>query len=507
MKKIGLCLMIFLLTSCTNSMATQDIKQDKPNNYAEAIRKAAVVGQFYPADEKLLEHNINKYLSGINLVISNKNNPKAILVPHAGYEFSGPVAAHAYSLLRDREFKTVVIICNSHTGYFDGIAIDNNDYWETPLGQVAVDKELAYELSKNDESINFNSEAHAQEHTLEVQLPFLQTTLKPGFKIVPVLFGNSDSEAYKKLSKALTANLEKDDLIVVSTDLSHYPHYDDANLIDKKTLDLIAAGDIDDLNNHILDIEEKSYPNEQTMCCGIDGVKTLMNLMQKMNWEGQVLNYANSGDRPEGDKNQVVGYGAVAFWASENKKSQVADELSKAQQAELLQIARNTVEMYIKEGKIPQYNIQDQRLSRQEGAFVTIHKGDNLRGCIGQIIPSDKPLWQVVQEMAISAATEDYRFDPINRNELAEIDYEVSVLSRPQKIKKWQDIELGKHGVIVKKDYRSGVFLPQVATETGWDLDEFLEQLCAQKAGLPASCYKDESVDLEVFTAQVFSEK
>ncbi|MDD5291052.1 MAG: AmmeMemoRadiSam system protein A [Patescibacteria group bacterium] len=182
--------------------------------------------------------------------------------------------------------------------------------------------------------------------------------------------------------------------------------------------------------------------------------------------------------------------------------------LNKNQKKELLKIARQTVEDYVRGGRVPEFNIKDERLKKQEGAFVTLHKGRQLRGCIGQIIPSDKPLWEVVRDMAIAAASEDYRFNPVAENELDKLDYEISVLSVPEEIDNWQNIKLGEEGVIVEKGRQGGVFLPQVARETGWDLEEFLSQLCSQKAGLDPDCYKKTGdVKLKVFTAQVFSEK
>ena len=181
--------------------------------------------------------------------------------------------------------------------------------------------------------------------------------------------------------------------------------------------------------------------------------------------------------------------------------------LDKRQQKELLAIARQTVESYVREGKILKFEIKDERLQKKEGAFVTLHKDGELRGCIGQIIPTDKPLWEVVRDMAIAACSEDYRFNPVAENELNKLDYEISVLSAPEKIDNWQDIKLGEHGVIIEKGRQSGVFLPQVATETDWSLEEFLSQLCSQKAGLDPDCYKKTGdVKLKVFTAQIFSE-
>ena len=183
-------------------------------------------------------------------------------------------------------------------------------------------------------------------------------------------------------------------------------------------------------------------------------------------------------------------------------------QLTKQEQNILLDIAKKTVESYINRGEVPEFNIINENLNQNQGAFVTLHKNRELRGCIGQIVPTEKPLWEVVRDMAIAACSEDYRFNPVAANELNKLDYEISVLSVPKEIDNWQDIKLGEHGVIIEKGRQSGVFLPQVATETGWDLEEFLSQLCSQKAGLNPDCYKnDPSVKLKTFTAQVFSKK
>ncbi|MFH0923804.1 MAG: AmmeMemoRadiSam system protein B, partial [Candidatus Falkowbacteria bacterium] len=431
---------------------------------------------------------------------------KAIMAPHAGYDFSAPVAAYSFARLKGRKINTAVIICNSHSSYFDGIALDDSDTWQTPLGLVEVDKDLAGKLVKADDAIKYSSEAHKTDHVLEVQLPFLQTVLSGEFKIVPILFGNTHNDDYKKLAKALADNLGEDDIIVVSSDMSHYPSYEDANEIDRETLEIIKTGDIAELENHIKETENQDIPNEQTLLCGIDGVKTAMELYNILGWDKiEILKYANSGDASIGDKASVVGYGAVAFIKTAENDQQILNE---QQQKILLNIAKTAVETYVNKGEIVEFNITDEKLNNKEGAFVTLHNSGKLRGCIGQVAPSDKPLWQVTRDMAIAAATKDDRFSPVNKDELDKIDYEISVLSAPEKIDNWQDIELGRHGVIAQKGRRGGVFLPQVALETGWSKEEFLSQLCFQKAGLAPDCYKnDKEVELKVFTAQVFGEK
>lgn len=499
------------LTACSREQVNNDM--------SKKVRQAAVAGQFYPSEPGAITDKIQSFLK---LVVEKKieDQIKAIIVPHAGYDFSGSVAAYAFKMLAGRKVNTVVLIGNSHKAYFDGAVIDDNDAWQTPLGQVAVDKELARKLVEADSAIKFDDAPHQDDHNLEVELPFLQTVLELGFKIVPIEFGNKNDGSYKKLAQALKDNLGEDDLVVISTDLSHYPKYEDANEIDSATLAAIKTGDVAELEKYVAEAENAGYANEQTVLCGIDAVKTAMELANLAGWDSiEILKYANSGDVPGiGDKAQVVGYGAIAIaqmknvnFKMQNENSNatsteavVAGELDSKQQAVLLKIAKETVASFVKTGKILEFDVADERLKQRQGAFVTLNKNGQLRGCIGQIVPSDEPLWQVVRDMAVAACSEDGRFSPVSKDELSELEYEISVLSAPEPIDDWHKIELGKHGVIIRRGGNRGVFLPQVATETGWMLEEFLAQLCLQKAGLAPNCYKDKDTEIQVFTAQVF---
>lgn len=479
------------------------------------IRLAAAAGQFYPTEPGAITDQIKRYLKQApEEKISGEI--KAIIAPHAGYDFSGPVAAYAFKQLTGKKINTAVIISNSHKAYFDGAAIDDSDAWQTPLGTVAVDKEIADKLVKADGSIRYNSAVHTPDHPLEVELPFLQTVLAGDFKIVPIMFGNKDDNTYIKLAQALKNNLGENDLVVISTDMSHYPKYQDANKIDRGTLEKIKTGQVEELEKYVKEIESADYSNEQTALCGLDAVKTVLELKRLAGWDKiEILKYANSGDAPGlGDKSRVVGYGAVAIAQSQKPISRFADksqnenaastvgELKINEQKILLKIAKETVESFVAAGKVPEFKITGERLKQKQGAFVTLNKNGQLRGCIGQIAPSDQPLWQVVRDMA-AAASEDNRFNPVSKAELNQLEYEVSVLSTPEAIDDWRKIELGKQGVIIKQGGRSGVFLPQVATDTGWSLEEFLSELCWQKAGLAPGCYKDKDTQILVFTAQV----
>ncbi len=488
-------------------LAFLNIKQDftqkekiKSKNMFK-IRPAYVAGQFYPGNALELKNKIKNYLNEAEIDLPTKATPRAIMVPHAGYEFSGAVAAYSYKTLQNKNIKRVFLLGNSHKAYFDGIAIDNNDFWQTPLGRVSVDLICAKKLSSLSDKIFLNSEAHIGDHILEVQIPFLQIVLGDNFKIIPMVFGNKNREDYNELIKVLKEIWQEGDLLVVGSDLSHYPAYNDANQIDKESLKYIFNKDVAGLERYIARIETERIPNEETLMCGPDSIKTMMALAKEFNWQGKILKYANSGDSLIGDEDRVVGYGALVFW----EEKTCIQKLNQEQRKTLLNIAKESVENYIKYGKVPNFEINDPELSKQQGAFVTLHKDGKLRGCIGRILPGQEPLWQVVRGMAIAAATEDNRFLPVGESELSDLDYEISVLSVPKEIDDWQEIELGKDGVIIQKGFHSGVFLPQVADETAWSKEEFLAHLCADKAGLSPNCFKDDDVVIKIFQAEVFS--
>lgn len=497
---------LILLASLAFSACTA---QNKFNNNVQNmsikdIRPAAAAGVFYPDNKSDLRQMVDAYLNRAE-TRAERGEIRAIVSPHAGYVYSGPVAAEAFAAIQGKSYDNVFIICNAHTAMFSGISLDGRDQWQTPLGKVGVNTEIIGGLAAFSADIYINNSAHAQDHTLEVQLPWLQRTLEGDFNIVPILFGNKDRDAYLSLAEALAKFMGDNDLLLVSTDMSHYPKYKDAGQIDAGTLEVIRDLDIKQLEEYIEGVEVMNVPGEDTLLCGIDAVKTLMKVAGDSGWYGKVLKYMNSGDAAVGDKSAVVGYGAMAFYANVDDQK-TSQELNREQKRRLLDIAKTTVESYIKDGKIPEFDINDDRLNWQEGAFVTLHKGKRLRGCIGQIVPGDKPLWEVVRDMAAAACSEDPRFDKVNIGELKYLDYEVSVLSAPERIDDWRRIELGKHGVIVQQGFRSGVFLPQVAGDTDWSLEEFLGHLCGDKAGLDPKCYRDGETNISIFTAQVFGD-
>jgi len=484
----------------------------KPEKVKEQlfVRQPAVAGSFYPAEKEALSDQIEDFLSQPS-ELEKPEKPLAILiVPHAGYEYSGQVAALGFKQLVDSGITRVIVLGATHQFPFSGAAVFDKGFWETPLGKVEIDADLAAKIIEINKQIFANQDYHQEEHSLEVQLPFLQRTLKD-FKVVPILMGGQNKQLIEDLASVLAENLDAQTVLVISSDLSHYPSYEDANKVDKKTIEAILSGKIENLDQLISQSMAQQIPNLATCACGEEVIKVGMRVAEKLGIKDiRLIKYANSGDVVE-DKSRVVGYASVGFYLPDRKHGNTealneAGTLNREQQEELLKIARQTLENYLKTGGIPEFEVADERLNQYLGAFVTLRKDSQLRGCIGLFEPKI-PLGQVVQQMVIEAATKDFRFPPVTANELKDIKIEISVMSPWQKIADWREIELGKHGVVVEKGGRSGVFLPQVATENNWDLETFMGQLCSQKAGLPADCWKNPSIDLYIFTAEVFEEE
>jgi len=486
----------------THNVNKEEAKMNTQDNQNKKVREPVVAGQYYLADGKALAKQVNGFLAGAEKV-KMEGKILGLIAPHAGYEFSGQVAATAFAQLAGENIETVILLGNSHHQYFEGAAVYSEGSFKTPLGEIEVDADLAKKIVSHNGAIKADDGPHDVEQILEVEIPFLQQTLKK-FKIVPILFGNTPGNAAEIVAQAISQNINgKNILVVASSDMSHYPPYEKAKYVDKKTLEAILTGEVKNLETAIAQLEKEQIANTQTFLCSADAVKALMLVMKNLGAvDIKLLKYANSGDVAGGDRSQVVGYGAIGFYGW-----RPAGELTVSAQARLIDIARQTVTAYATLGRAPSLEEKSIALNQKLGAFVTLKKSDQLRGCIGVFTGENNlPLWQTVAEMAKAAAFSDPRFSPVKAEELKDLEYEVSVLSPLEQINDWRKIELGKHGVEIKKGSNSGVFLPQVATETGWDLETFLGQLCSQKAGLPWDCWKDKETDIYTFTAQIISE-
>ena len=471
-------------------------------SWGNMIKEPNVAGGFYSADPKELSDSIVNFENLAGPVAADRKIEIAI-APHAGYPFSGPVAAYTYKAIARNHYKTIVVIGPSHFFPFEGISIWPRGGFKTPLGIVFVDEEFAQALLKENPKFQFLPHVFEREHAIEVELPFLQKTFD-SVRIVPILMGDPDPQVCRDLAVALDKLIGRRDdvLILVSSDMSHYYTYDVANSMDALTLQAIQ------------EIDPKKFfegcISRKMEMCGFVPVTTALLYAQLRGIKHvEVLKHANSGDT-SGDKAKVVGYSSVIFYSDLLGASQSQDEgirvLNSAEKKELLTFARNSIETFVKTGKTPDITNKDTRLNEIEGAFVTIRKHGALRGCIGNII-GQEPLYQTVRDMAVAAVSKDPRFTPLITSELKDIDVEISVLSKPRRVKDASEIQLGKHGVIVSAGNHQGVFLPQVADETGWSKEEFLAQLCSQKAGLPPDAWKDPNTALYVFTADVFAEK
>jgi AmmeMemoRadiSam system protein B/AmmeMemoRadiSam system protein A len=458
------------------------------------VRKPVVAGYFYPADAGELSKKIDAYLKGQST--RSERLPSTlfgIVVPHAGYDYSGRVSAAAYYQITGRPYRRVILLGASHRFAFKGASIDPAGSWQTPLGNVPIDEEASATLMEKCPFIRPMPEAFAQEHSLEVQVPFLQKTLND-FTIVPIVMGTMEGKQYGILADALAAMIRKDPreiLIVASSDLSHYHPYEEARELDSRTM-----GRILDLDTKRLLKETESGACEM---CGVQPVATLMTVAEKLKGKAAKLDYANSGD-VTADKKRVVGYAALAF----SNPAEETGPLNSQEQRELLKMARQVLERYVQKGEISPPADKDKKLAEKRGVFVTLTKGGNLRGCIGYI-KSVQPLYKAVAEMTVSAASRDPRFPPVTREELKDIRIEVSVLSPLQQVTDPGKVEVGKQGLLISRSGRSGLLLPQVATEQGWNREQFLQQTCV-KAGLPPGAWKEKGTGIYAFTAQVFSE-
>ena len=475
-----------------------------PQAHAADVKKADLAGSWYPSSKTILEASLKNYIERAGRV-SADGDIFALVVPHAGYQFSGPVAARAFKAAERLKPDTVIILGFSHRNFFNGISVYDRGAFATPLGELPVDTALAGDLISKNARISFYPDIFSGENSIEMILPFIKFVF-PDAKIVPVIFGTSDINDASIFADALSASIggKSGYLVVASTDLSHYHPYDEAVKIDNRTITSLGKMNGQDLYNE----------TESGRCelCGVMPVTATLLAARKMGYDKiKILDAENSGDT-FGDKSRVVGYLAAAIYrddkaAAAGTPQKEADMLSADKKKRLLEIARGAITSFVKDGKRKDFpEAADPALNINTGAFVTLHENGELRGCIGNMT-GQGPLYKTVADMAIEAATGDPRFKKLSASELNKIDIEISVLSPLKKVKSYEEIKIPGHGVIVRKGFSSGVYLPQVATEAGWNREEFLTSLCGSKAGIDPEAWKDPSTEMYVFTAEIFGEK
>jgi len=457
---------------------------------AQGVRPAVFAGQFYEADPARLAAEIDGYLAAAAPASPPGGRIAGLIVPHAGYVYSGRTAAASYALLRGRDIDTVVIVGPTHHFAFEGVSIWPEGGFETPLGVARVDAALAKEIAKAMGS-RFRPEAFAEEHSVEVQVPFVQRAL-PGAAIVPIVMGDQTRATIRSLAAALAkACRDKKVVVVASTDLSHFLAKDKAQATDARTAALIAAMDTDAL-------VRKVEGRENIMCGGGPVASVLLMAAKEGRARVEILARTDSS----GFGGPVVGYLAAAVF-TEAGPAVEEFTLTAEEKGDLLMLARTAVAQFLTAGtEIDDLSGRD-AFRAPRGAFVTLTRAGDLRGCIGYIEPV-LPLGRAVIRTAIYAATEDHRFRPVTAAELKDIRVEISVLTPAREIARPELVKVGTHGLIVEKGGLKGVLLPQVPVDNGWDRETFLSQGCV-KAGLPPDAWK-RGAKLSVFEAIVFHE-
>ncbi|OHE18786.1 MAG: hypothetical protein A2X96_10305 [Syntrophobacterales bacterium GWC2_56_13] len=474
------------------------------------VRPPAVAGKFYPESASVLRLAIEKFMQ--DALPAQAREPLAIVVPHAGYIYSGQICADGYSQVRNRPYDIVVILGTNHTAPgLRKIALYPGGGFRTPLGTAPVDGEIVSALLAANPDCKADAAPHAHEHSVEVQVPFLQV-LFPKAKIVPAIVGEADAALFNHFGAALAQVLKgRRALIVASSDLSHYPSAADAEIVDGKTLAAILSLDPAVLHAAIQAQAARRIPNLSTSACGEAPIMAAMAAAKAMGATGgRIISYAHSGDLPIGEQERVVGYGAVVLGSGLEPAKEAAPvvpavdrHLTPEDKRALLALARETISRYLTTQMVPLPRGFSPAAMEQRGVFVTLKKHGNLRGCIGRMIP-DRPLATLVGAMALQSAFEDPRFRHVALEEVPKLEIEISVLTPMKPVSGPGDIVVGRDGVLLQKGGRSAVFLPQVAPEQGWGRDEMLDQL-SLKAGLPPGAWR-EGARFSTFQALVFGE-
>ncbi len=481
-------------------------------------------GRWFPRSKARLTADIDKHL---------REKPESkvtgrrlgIIAPHAGYTFSGRSAGAAFAQLKGHQFHRVVVLGISHRQFVKGASILAVKAYTTPLGKIPVDTEVTAKLLKHS-LFKTQARAHYGEHSVENELPFLTHVLGTDWKLVPILIGQpSRMEAgisaeslkmYEDIAAAIKPFIDDKTLVVASSDWTHYganygyfPFGRKAFSGDELKAKL-KAFDYETIEP-VLNVDVKTFVQrvnaKKVTICGRRPICVFLNLMPQ-GARGLVAKYYTSGDVTK-DWSSSVSYPSIVFAISGQKPKEPDDEggVSEAGRKSLLEIARKTLEARLRGKPVPKFKVDSAELRWNRGVFVTLNKGDKLRGCIG-CFTSVEPLYKVVSEYAVISATRDRRFRPVRASELKDIKIEISVLSPKRRVKDpLKEVVIGKHGIYIKRGSRSGTYLPQVAVEHKMSLEQFLSSCCSSKAGLRADAWKDPRTEVYVYTAQVFHEE
>ena len=477
-----------------------------------APRQPAVAGSCAPAEARALTAALDGLLA--DAVPAAGPRPVALVAPHAGYVFAGQVAADAWAQAAGHHYDVLVLLGTNHTGVQPRrVAVYDGPGLDTPIGLVRTDASLAAALVAGCDDCVADASAHAREHSIEVQLPFARR-LFPTVPVIAAVVAPGNPALAERFGRHLAATLRgRKPLIVASSDLSHYPPARQAYDVDRRTVEAILTMDPARLAAAAEGASRLAVPDLGTCACGEAPITAAMVAAKALGAvRAHAVSYANSAELGVGDPDRVVGYAAVAFTEGPAGKdlsglparpAPATGTLTAADRARLLALARTTLDRYLTSETLPLPRGFSDAARRQAGVFVTLRKRGALRGCIGQMQAS-MPVPQLVQRMALAAALEDPRFAKVKAAEVPGLEIEISLLTPFARVKGPSSVTPGRDGVLLEKDGRSAVFLPQVATEEGWGRDELLDNLCA-KAGLPSGCWRSGAA-LSTFQADVFGE-
>lgn len=482
-----LCLICFLPAETSDAME---------------VRKAAKAGTWYPADSDKIKKDID-YLTReaqkTAVHIPSNKRLKALILPHAGYAYSGWTAAHAVFVLSGKQFSKVILMGPDHYIGFRNGAISDVDAYETPLGAVKLHPD-ASTLRSHFNLFQAIPASDRSEHSLEMVLLFLQTYIE-NFQVIPIVVGPTN---IPRFAEALEGFMDANSLLVVSSDLSHFLPYDNAVDRDRETIEWITQ------------LQSTKLLQAENRACGAVPISILIRLARQHHWQPVLLHYSNSGDT-SGDRSRVVGYSAIAFFGDQpmQQNTESNQHLNQEQGQVLVKLARQTIMKNL--GKqVPEAEItavesalSDGCYQAQCGTFVTLKIDGQLRGCIGNLTASES-ISDSVRKNAVNAAFRDPRFSPLTDQELNKVEIEVSILSEPQHLE-YSDaddlinkLRVNIDGVIIRKGYASATFLPQVWEQLP-EPEDFLSHLCA-KAGLPSKAWRNTKIEVLTYQVQYFEE-
>lgn len=485
---------------------------------------------WYPVEGSKLQEKIASMLSYAHKhfpLPAKAGKVRAILVPHAGYHYSGLCAATAFKEIKQGEFRRIIILAPSHFAPFDGIAIPSFENYQTPLGLVKIDDAAIKILDENPTIFHHRNDVFEVEHAIEVQLPFLQETAG-NFELVPLIVGHVNSQSLKTIALALKKIINEKTLIIVSSDLTHYGknyNYQPTQKNIHKTIMDFDNKTLQALFKQSLTAFDAALATTKSTVCGQNPLRIFLALDEThalgdlKSWLCCYYTSAHKSDPlppkpnslltplPDVRLKNFVTYASIV-WTEKKELPAFKDQITGFEKEALLLLARSTVAEKLNKKTDPMLFIKSPGLMLPAGSFVTLYKPfHQLRGCIGTIITND-PLFKTVKNMALAAAFNDSRFKPLTEKELPEVIMNISILEKPTDIADPSKIELGKEGIIFSKNTKRGIaqslFLPKVATEQGWNTQQTLEAL-AEKAGLAKNDWRGGS--FKVFPAEEFEEQ